>query len=222
MITTVGAVEFGDAFEGGVGVGEVVVGQLLALHLPRGRDAGARPPGRRTPPAGAGSRHSAASGAASPATASARGTSPPLRRRTTGDGGVIGGGAGIGLAGQPAAGGQRGGTDGNPRKAGRRGATADRSLPAATVASAPKHLGPQSTRDDPDRYEYDRRYNNAKHHELVRSRRTYRAFDGHDRGHEHPSADCHSWRSHCFGRVGLGTRSVRSRCFMVSRRTITT
>jgi hypothetical protein len=32
-------IEFGDAFKRRVGVVEVVVGQLLALHLARGRDA---------------------------------------------------------------------------------------------------------------------------------------------------------------------------------------
>ena len=36
------AVEFGDAFEGGVGVVDIVVGELLALHLACGGDAGAR------------------------------------------------------------------------------------------------------------------------------------------------------------------------------------
>ena len=34
-------IEFGDAFVGGVGVVDVVVGELLALHLPGGGDAGA-------------------------------------------------------------------------------------------------------------------------------------------------------------------------------------
>ena len=32
-------IELGDAFEGGVGVVEIVVGELLALHLARGGDA---------------------------------------------------------------------------------------------------------------------------------------------------------------------------------------
>ena len=32
-------IEFGDAFIGRVGVVDVVVGELLALHLPRGGDA---------------------------------------------------------------------------------------------------------------------------------------------------------------------------------------
>ena len=54
-------VELGDAFVGRVGVVDVVVGELLALELPRGGDAGAhaRACGRRRPP-GAGSRRSAA------------------------------------------------------------------------------------------------------------------------------------------------------------------
>ena len=39
MIATVGAVEFRDAFECGVGVVQVVVGEFLALHLRCRRDA---------------------------------------------------------------------------------------------------------------------------------------------------------------------------------------
>jgi len=35
-------IEFGDAFVGRVGVVDVVVGELFALHLPRGGDAGAQ------------------------------------------------------------------------------------------------------------------------------------------------------------------------------------
>jgi hypothetical protein len=35
-------IELGDAFVSGVGVVDVVVGELLALRLPRGRDAEAR------------------------------------------------------------------------------------------------------------------------------------------------------------------------------------
>ena len=37
-----GGIELGDAFIGRVGVVDVVVGELLALDLPRGGDAGAR------------------------------------------------------------------------------------------------------------------------------------------------------------------------------------
>ena len=41
MIATVGCVEFRDALECRIGVVQVVVGQFLALHLHRGRDAAA-------------------------------------------------------------------------------------------------------------------------------------------------------------------------------------
>ena len=60
-------IELGDAFVGGVGVVDVVVGELLALQLPRGGDAGALL-GRAVEcrASGAGSRRSAAASASLP------------------------------------------------------------------------------------------------------------------------------------------------------------
>ena len=63
-------VEFGDQFEGGVGVVDVVVAQFLALMLRRGRHARAGPSRRcRRPPTDAGSRRSAGVCASRPAKA---------------------------------------------------------------------------------------------------------------------------------------------------------
>ena len=92
------AVEFRHAFEGGVGVVQVVVGQLLALHLPRRRDARAvRAIHVEGGAAGAGSRHSAAPWRSTPAQRQARREVLPfLPREPARDRGIIGRRARIG------------------------------------------------------------------------------------------------------------------------------
>ena len=93
-------IELGDEFVGGVGVVDVVVGELLALDLAGGGDAGTGLAGRdRARPPDAGSRRSVASAPSRPAKLRqarerARRVAPanqPDDRR------VIGGGAGEGL-----------------------------------------------------------------------------------------------------------------------------
>ena len=98
--------EFGDQLEGGVGVGVVVVGQLLALELARGRDAGARCR-RCGRSAAALVRVLAVAGRLRRASrrrpASRERSTPSSRANHSGDRGVIGGGQRIGLARQSAA-----------------------------------------------------------------------------------------------------------------------
>src|SRR5262249_7778510 len=97
-------IELGDAFIGGVGVIDVVVGELLALRLARRRDAGAGLAGAieggrlvRVLAVAQGFREPAADGAIGRRWIAQRGCEP-IR-----DGGVIGGSAAIGLGGEPLA-----------------------------------------------------------------------------------------------------------------------
>ena len=100
MIATVGRVELGDAFEGGVGVVQVVVRQFLALELGRGGDAGTPRRRRRTPRAGAGSRHSAGLAQRAGDCSASGKRSPALVGEPGRDRRVVGRGAreGVGLA----------------------------------------------------------------------------------------------------------------------------
>ncbi len=102
-------IELGDALIGRVGVIDVVVGQFLALQLPRGGDAGAAI-GRaikcgalvRILTVAHGLRKASAEGAI------VRRISLKLHRKPVGNRGIIGGGARVGFCGKALAQGQRG------------------------------------------------------------------------------------------------------------------
>src|SRR5262249_1668273 len=103
-------IELGDAFVSGVGVVEIVVGELLALQLTRGRNAvaliGSAIERRRL-----GRVLAVAQGLGERAAdrAPRRRSLADLPGKPVGDGGVIGGGARVGLGGEPPAQGEGGG-----------------------------------------------------------------------------------------------------------------
>ena len=102
-------IELGDQLIGRVGVVEIVVGELLALELRRGGDAGALLVRcDRTPPIDAGSRHSGAPRRAVPAITRVAGFgSPATPREPARDRRVVGGGAREGLGRERSAQGKR-------------------------------------------------------------------------------------------------------------------
>ena len=99
--------EIADDRQRAVEVEQVVVRKLLAVQLPGGDDAGpvAVGPRRRGPPAGAGSRRSAAPSCACRPMVIVPGNGPSavVAGEEVGDGPIVAGRVGEGLAGQPAA-----------------------------------------------------------------------------------------------------------------------